>query len=346
MVLPLREQIHFTERLSFLLNNDVSILHSLELIRNQTKNKNRRGVYEKIRHDVSEGLTLAQSLKGIFNDFALNIILTGERSGFLSDNISYLTLQLKKKKEMLKNLKQAFIYPLFIAFATIGITIFLILYIFPKILPIVRSLNIELPITTRAIIFTSEIVSHYGVLILFMFLALLISFFVLLKKNNKFRFFVEFFSFKIPIIGSIYQDFLLTNFCRNLSLLLKSGLSIDIALQAIETATSNLPLRLHIFRLHKFISAGGRMSQYLSQNPEIFPENFTDLLAVAEETGNILVILTNLADFHENQFVEKVKNLSQTIEPILLITAGIIVGFVAVSIVSPVYEVTHSLQKR
>jgi len=124
MVLPLREQIHFTERLSFLLNNDVSILHSLELIRNQTKNKNRRGVYEKIRHDVSEGLTLAQSLKGIFNDFALNIILTGERSGFLSDNISYLTLQLKKKKEMLKNLKQAFIYPLFIAFATIGITIF------------------------------------------------------------------------------------------------------------------------------------------------------------------------------------------------------------------------------
>ncbi|MEK7552409.1 MAG: type II secretion system F family protein [Patescibacteria group bacterium] len=344
--LSLKEQIHFTERLSFLLNSGVSILQSLELIKNQTKNKNRRMVYEKIRHDISEGLTLTQSLRHIFDDFALNIILTGERSGFLSDNISYLTLRLKKKKEMLKNLKQAFVYPLFIAFATIGITVFLILYIFPKILPIVRSLNIELPITTRAVIFVSGVVSHYGILILIVLSILLIIFLILLKKNNKFRFFVQLFSFRIPIIGSIYQDFLLTNFCRNLSLLLKSGLSIDIALLTIETATTNLPLRFHILKLHKFVSAGGRMSHYLLKHPEIFPENFTDLLAVAEETGNILVILINLADFHENQFVEKVKNLSQTVEPVLLIVAGIIVGFVAISIVSPVYEVTHSLQRR
>ena len=345
-ILPLKEQIHFTERLSFLLNSDVPILRSLEIIKNQTKNKNRRIVYEKIRHDISEGLTLAQSLRGVFDDFGLNIILTGERSGFLSDNISYLTLQLKKKKEMLRNLRQAFVYPLFIAFATIGITVFLILYIFPKILPVVKSLNIDLPFTTRAVIFASGIVSHYGILILVAFLVLLISFLILLKKNNKFRFSVQLFSFKIPIIGSIYQDFLLTNFCRNLSLLLKSGLSIDTALKTIETATSNLPLRFHILKLHKFISAGGRMSHYLSKHPEIFPENFADLLAVAEETGNILVILINLADFHENQFMEKVKNLSQTIEPILLIAAGLIVGFVAISIVSPVYEVTHSLQRR
>ena len=247
---------------------------------------------------------------------------------------------------MLKSLKQALIYPLFIALITVGITVFLILYIFPKILPIVRSLNIPLPLTTKAIIFISETISQYGILILIIFLILFFGFISLFKKNNGFRFALQRFGFKVPLFGSIYQDFLLANFCRNLSLLLKSGLSIDVALGTAQTATTNLPLRFHISEMNKFVSAGGRISEYLSRNPELFPENLTELLAIAEETGNILTILVNLADFHENQFTEKVKNLSQTIEPVLLVIAGLIVGFVAISIVSPIYEVTHSLQKR
>lgn len=341
--MSLTEQIHFAKRLSFLLDSGIPIKESLEIIENQTKNKKRILFYKDLVSKVSEGRSFSTCLKPAVSDFAWSLIDSGESGGFLSNNLNYLSEQLSYRKETIKKIKQAFLYPSFIAVMTLGITIFLIIYIFPKILPVIKSLNIDLPITTKFVMSSSFFIADFWIFILTVLSVLILGFIALLKNSIKFRFFVHKYLLKIPFFKNIYIDFLLANFCRNLSLLLKGGLTIDASLSTSSFSMSNLFFRQKILEIKKLVIEGQKFSEILFISPEIFPDSFTQIVEVGERTGNLIDVLYNSSLFYEKEFSDKIKNLSQVIEPFLLMSAGLIVGIVAVSIISPIYEITKNL---
>ncbi len=342
----IKDQQHFAQRLAFLVKAGVPILQSLRILLEQTKSVHKKKIFESLITDVSQGQYLSTSLnkfKNIFGDFAVNIIQVGETSGILSENLNYLADELKKKRALRQKIQGALVYPVFITVATVGITILLTAYIFPKILPIFESLHIKLPWTTRVIIVLSDFSHRYGLLLSVVIVAFIIGLFVTRKKVAKVRFFVDKLLLKIPIVGHIAESYNMTNFCRTLGLLLKSGISITTGLEITARTTTNMVYKKEYERMFQNVNQGERISVYINSTRGLFPDILAHMIAIGETTGNLSDTLLYLSEFHEREVDDLTRNLSNSIEPLLMISMGLVVGFVAVSIITPIYEVTQNL---
>ncbi len=341
------EQTFFIKRLSFLAKAGIPILDSLLMIREQTKSKPQTKILDKIIHDVANGKSLSAGLTKFpktFSDFSINIIALGESSGILSENLDYLADELKKKQQIKRKIISAFIYPVVISIATLGITGFLVMYLFPKILPVFKSLHINLPLSTRIIIFLSEFIRSNG-LFLFCFIALsVVVFLYLLTTNIKIKRLFDKSILKLPIIGQIVKDYILTNSTRTLGLLLKSGLTLSDSVAIVEKTTPNLVYKNEFRKLVTHIERGDKMSVYLNSKQYLFPVVMSQIISVGERSGNLSNSLIYLSELYETQVDEFTKNLSNLIEPILMIIMGVLVGFIAISIITPIYSITQNLQ--
>lgn len=342
-----REQTHFAKRLAFLTASGVTLIESLKIINNQNKSKSKEKIYNKIIDDVSNGQFLSTSMRrmsSVFGDFAVNIIQVGEASGILSQNLNYLADELKKKDDLKRKVRSALIYPVFITISIVGITVLLTSYIFPKLLPIFQSIHVKLPLSTRILIFSSNFFREYWWLI---FLGVIILIFVttkVWKKSESFRLFFHILFLRIPILGGIIRSYSMANFSRTLGLLLKSGVPITNALSITAETTSNLAYRKEFKKLSKKVASGERISRCLAESKDIIPDISIQMIAVGETSGNLGEVLLYLALLYEGEVDEETKNFGSAIEPVLMIGMGIIVGFVAVSIISPIYEVTQNLR--
>ena len=344
--LPLQEQMLFVKRLAILLKSGVPILAALNMLKKQTSSKSSLHVVTDLAKGVEHGQFLHSRLekfRKFFGDFAVNIIKVGEVSGTLYENLGYLADELKKKKELRRKVISALVYPIFIVIATLGITVLLTVYVFPKILPILTTFNTSLPITTRALIFTSNLFIHWGWLILLILVALVGGFILALRKKPKFLLFIDRLVLKIPVLGKLLQSYHMANFCRTLGVLLQSDVRIVEAINITANTSTNAVYRQSLLKLGTIITKGGRVSIYLESEGKIYPPMVSQMLNVGETTGKLSDSLMYLAEIYENEVDELTKNLSTSIEPLLMIFMGLLVGFIAISIITPIYSFTQNL---
>ena len=345
----IKKQTFFAKRLSFLIKAGVPMLESIHVLKKQAQSKSETNVLSKVIADISNGQNLSTSLKrfkGVFGNFAINIIKAGESSGTLMQNLNYLADELKKKELLRKKIMSALLYPVIITIATFGITGLLIIYIFPKILPIFQSLKADLPLSTRMIIFVSNIARNYGGYIFLAFIITTIVIYVLVKKIPKVKFIFHGLILRIPFVGSIIRNYNLTNTTRTLGLLLKSGLSLTESLSITSDTTENLQYKKAYDDIAHGVVKGKSISEVINRSATIFPDMLSHMISIGEKSGNLSNTLIYLSEYYENEFDEQTKNLSSSIEPVLMIVMGILVGFVAVSIITPIYGITQHLQPR
>ena len=346
--LSAHEKELFVMRLSFLLKAGVPILQSLTMIKEQTRSNKQKKIIESLMHSVANGQTIhagLQRFRNIFGDFIINVIRIGENTGFLHQNLSYLAEELKKRRMLNRKIVGALVYPIFIAIATIGITTLLIVFVFPKILPILTSLNVQLPITTRILISVSSFLTHYG----FYFLLFLIAFIaavIFILRMPKVQIFINNIMPSIPIFGQLLQNYHLANISRTLGVLLKGNVALIEAIRITAETTPNIVYKKMLEKMGENILKGKKVSSQFENYPRFFPILIPQMLSVGEATGNLSGSLIYLAEFYETEVDEMTKNLSNTLEPILMILMGIMVGFVVISIITPIYGVTQHLQFR
>lgn len=344
--LSTKEQTLFAKRLSFLIKANVPLLESLSMLREQTTSRSYAQVLDVVINDVSNGQFLSKSLskfKNTFGDFAINIIKVGESSGILSENLEYLADELKKKQMLRKKVISAFVYPAVIVLATIGITVFLMVYLFPKIMPIFNSLNMHLPITTRIVIAVSNFLRQDGFLF---FLGIVVFVFIsifIIKTFGIVRFYFDRGVLRLPVIGKMIKYYNLANGTRTLGLLLKSGMTLTEALPITALTTKNLVYKREFIILGRAVGRGEKISTHLKKNPGAFPDVLPQMVAVGERSGNLSNTLVYLSELYDNEVDDLAKNLSSLIEPILMVFMGILVGFIAVSIITPIYGITQNL---
>ena len=344
----IKKQTFFAKRLSFLIKAGVPMLESIHVIQKQTKSKNEIKIFSKVISDIANGQSLASSLnkfKGVFGNFAINIIKAGESSGTLTQNLNYLADELKKKEMLRKKILSALLYPVIVTLATFGITGVLIVYIFPKILPIFKSLNADLPLSTKIIIFISEAIRNHGLAIFSIIALLVIATMVMKKYIPKVRLFFDGFILRIPLFGEIAKNYNLTNTMRTLGLLLKSGISLNEALAITADTTENMQYKRAFAHISDGVMKGKNISELVGNHPAIFPDMLGHMVSIGEKSGNLSSTLLYLSEFYENEFDDLTKNLSSSIEPVLMIVMGVLVGFVAVSVITPIYEITNSLKR-
>ncbi len=347
--LSIKEQTFFVKRLSFLIKAGIPMIDSLLMLKEQTKSRGQIRLLDSIIKDVSNGQYLSTSLnkyKNIFGEFSINIISFGESTGLLSENLEYLAEELKKKQALKKKLVGAFIYPAVVTVATFGITGFLMVYLFPKIMPVFKSLRIELPLSTRIVIYLSNLIREDWIWLLLGAIAFLAIFVFAVKKSKAFRYFFHKSLFKIPFFGNVVKNYNLANSTRTLGLLLKSGITVSEALLILEKTTSNLAYKSEFYNLSKTINRGEKISKYIKERPSMFPEVIPQIVSVGERSGNLSNSLIYLSEMYENEVNDFTKNIGTIIEPIMMIIMGVLVGFIAISIITPIYSITQNLHGR
>ncbi len=346
--LSTKKQTFFVKRLSFLIKSNMGMIESINLIKNQAKSKTEINIYHKIANDIKNGKSLAASMEkyhGVFGTFAINLIKAGESSGTLNENLNYLALELKKKEILRKKIIGSFVYPFIITIATLGITGFLVGYIFPKIIPIFSSMRINLPLSTRIIIGLTNILKDYGLYISIFLFLIIIFFNVLIKKNKRINLIFNIFVLKIPLFGTLIKNYNLANICRTTGILLKNNISVIETLRITQDTVDNIYYKKSFSNIINGVSTGKTISELINSYPKLFPLIVGHMVAVGEKSGNLSESFIYLSEFYENEFDDLTKNLSSSLEPLLMIIMGVIVGFVAISVITPIYEITTSINK-
>jgi len=341
------EKILLAKQLSLMLKSGVPIIDALNFLEKQSRSTSLKYILKSTTQDLEKGLSLANSLKKFSNQFGelfLNIIEVGEISGNLDKNLEYLAEELKKQRELKGKIISSFIYPAFILTATLGIIFLMIFIVFPKIMPIFTELKVKLPLTTIIFIKVSTFLLKFWYLVLISFFVFIFLLYFLLKIK-KIKFFWDKMMIYLPFLGTIVRYSNFVSFCRSLGLLIESGLDITRSL-AITAKTINNLFYQKLFEEALFsINQGHPLQEFFSKKAKYFDNVFINLLEVGEKAGSLQSNLFYLANYYEESLSEKLKNFVTLLEPILLALMGVMVAFIALAIIMPIYQITQQIGK-
>ena len=168
----------------------------------------------------------------------------------------------------------------------------------------------------------------------------------LLLKNKKIHFWYNAALLRIPLLRRLIQTYNAANICRTLGLLLTSGIVVVKSFEVTSNTTTNVVYKKELSNIAKTIAQGGKISTHIHRHPALFPVTMAQMVAVGETTGKLSETFSYLADIYEEEMDDLTKNLSTSVEPLLLIFMGLLVGFVAISIITPIYGITQHLSPR
>ena len=343
----IKDQVIFFKRLSMMLRAQMPIVTALSMIETEVSKGSLTKITSTVIASISSGQTLGNALtpyKHIFGYFCLSIVAVGERSGTLPESLDYIAVELKKKHELRKQILGALIYPAIVVVATLAITIFLVVYIFPKIVPIFLSVQTTLPWSTRFLMSVSNFLSVYGwyIISLMVLIGVCLPFILKIKGVN------YYFSLMIlytPIIGPLCRYFNLAQISRTLGLLLTNDIPIITSLDITSNSLNNSIYKDRLQAVRFEILTGKSIASELQKYPHLFPPLFIQMVQAGEKTGSLPVTLTYVSEIYESDIKDITKNLTTILEPLLMLFMGLMVGFIAISIITPIYGITQNLHQ-
>lgn len=340
------QKLVFARYLAVMLKSGLTISEALDIIYDQSTGKFKKIIFSILR-SVQSGNSLSDSLRkypNVFSDLFINTAYAGESSGTLDKNLDNIAIQLKGEKELATKIKSAMVYPIIVIAATGILGLAMAFLVLPKITPLFEGMDMDLPITTKMLIWVSHQIQSNGWSILVGLSVFLFSFFWLIRQRFA-KPVTDFIILKTPIIKKISYNVNLARFSRTLATLLKSGLNIDEALNITKDTVSNYYYKKVLAKISKRISQGSTLSNNMSNHERYFPKLVISMIKVGERSGNLEESLFYLAEFYDAEVDSATKTLSTAIEPILLIGIGLAVGVMAMSIVTPIYQITGNINQ-
>ncbi|MDO8668072.1 MAG: type II secretion system F family protein [bacterium] len=343
--IPISEKLFFVQYLGIMLKAGISLSIALKTLAKQTKNKRFSGVINEISKNVEKGTSFTESLRPhekIFGQLFVNMVESGEISGKLEEVLKKLYVQFKKNHELVSKVKGALTYPIVILIAMCGIGIFMMVAVVPKITGMFKDFNAELPLPTKILIkFSDSLVAHGALYIIGAVVFILI--FKQLISTAKGKYIFHAVLLKLPIFGTIIKKINLARFARTISSLLKTDIMIIKSFQITAQVLGNTHYREALLTMSDKIKKGGTISEVVGNYPKLFPPVIVQMIAVGEETGELDYVLEELAEFYEGEIDQTMNNLPAIIEPILILTLGLVVGGMAVAIIMPMYSLTSAI---
>lgn len=346
--ITLIDKVLFTKHLSVMLKSGIPLDEAVISIRDQTKNTNFKEVLDDIVKELQNGQSLEKALSRhpkVFDKIYLSLVAVGEKSGSLEENLEYLATQLRKSYEFNKRVSGAMLYPKLVLVSSLIMGGSMALFVLPQLFDLFTSLDVALPLSTKILLFVANLMKNYGFFIVGGIIILGVCFSLFIRtKVFKPKWHQVILSF--PKFGELNQNVELTNICRNLGIMLKSGLTIITALETQRDATENLVYKDYLEKLRVAIDKGKKLSEeMISQKFKYVPSIVPKMISVGEGTGKLDEVFIYLGDFFEEEVDDATKNLSSTLEPILLLVIGAVVAFMALAIISPIYQLTGGIKR-
>lgn len=345
--ISVQDKINFARHLAMIVKAGMPVQEGLRIILSQTESKVLQKIITQLIEDLNNGHFLADSLEqyeNLFGPFFVNIVRVGESSGTLGKNLLYLAEEIRKAKMLKSKVRSAMVYPIVILLATLAMVGFLTFFVFPKLIPLFRGFNVKLPATTTALITAADFLQNYGLYSLIIIAGLIFLFRVLVNKVPPFKYFLHRIILVTPVIAPLSISINIVNFCRVLALLLKSGVTIVDSLAITSKTFENLVYRKAVLQAEADIRRGEQLAVYLTKRKKIFPLLVSGMIRIGENTGNLEENLDYLAEYYDDEMTNKLSGLTSLLEPLLLLTMGLVVGFVALSIITPIYSISQGIK--
>ena len=336
--------VTMTQNLSVMLDAGLTVPEALDTLEEQSTGKLKR-VLARVNSDVQSGTLLGDALekeRKTFSPVFIASVHIGENSGTLSENLVHVSEQMERDLEVRRNVQGAMLYPGIILSATLILGLALATFVLPQMTSVFDSLNVELPITTRITLWIADLFQNHGALIT---PSVILGFgaLVLLLKQRFMHPFTHRVILHLPAIKTFVHDINRARFARSIGTMLKNGVPIQEALQIGGDVLPNYVYRHSINDMVRKIESGETFSEIVAIYPKLYPKMVQRMIAVGERSGSLGDTLSYLARFYEGKVAIKAKSLSTVVEPLLLVMIGLGVGFLALSIFTPIYSVTEGL---
>lgn len=338
------DRVLFTKHLAVMVRAGLPIDEALRILREQASSGTMKRVISSLISVIESGNALSDGMARfprMFSPLYVNVIKSGERAGTLQKNLEGLSIQLTKSHELRSKVRSAMAYPILVLVSAVIIGLSLALFVLPKILRLFKSFKVELPWTTRALVWVAELFDKHGLVLSLAIVAGLFAI-VWLLKTRFVRPVYHQALIRTPVLGKISRNSNLALFCRTLGTSLASGLPIVTALDVAAKTFENEAYRRSLKGIAGQLQEGRQLSAALAVN-KLYPPVVYRMIAVGEKTGKLDEVLMFLAEFYESEVDIATKNLSTIIEPVLLIVIGLLVGGLALAIISPIYQITGSI---
>lgn len=342
---PDHQKIIFAKNLGSMINAGLSLAKALNILEKQVTNKTFKSIILSIEDEIKKGNTLSGACgqyPDVFPKLFVSMVRAGEESGKLSESLQLIASQMEGTYKLKKKVQGAMIYPGVIISIMLIIGFLMMVLVVPSITATFKDLNIELPLLTRILINTSDFLKNNIILTIASFLIIVGGVYsFLLSKVGKRMF--DYGVLRLPVVGNIVKETNSARIARTISSLLSSGVpyaeAISIARDVVQNSYYKEVLDSAILAVEK----GDAISSIFLENTKLTPVFVGEMTVVGEETGRLPAMFMEVALFYEESVDQSTKNISTIIEPVLMVTIGLAVGFFALAMIKPIYSLTDSI---
>jgi type IV pilus assembly protein PilC len=322
-----------------MIDSGLPIVQALEVLAKQHRNKAFKKVLVKIKETVETGGTLSQGMRKhpkVFSDLYVNMIAAGESGGILDSILERLSVYMEKALKLKRDIKTALIYPSIVVTVAFIVTAILLIFVIPTFKDLYSGSGLELPGLTRLVMSLSDFMVQWCPVI-FGILGISIVVFFRALKTNLGQEIIHPIALRLPILGSLIKKVSVARFSRTLGTMLTSGVPVLDALHICGKTAGNKVVEHEVQHVRRAISEGQTMADPLN-NSRIFPPMVVQMISVGEATGALDAMLNKIAEFHEQEVDTAVANLKQSIEPIMIVILGLIVGTLVIAMYLPIFQ--------
>jgi len=337
--------VDLTRQLAIMLNAGLTIIDCLDILKKQISKPSLLKIIYQIDEDISAGNSLSSSLKRhkhLFSNLYISLIKSGEASGKLDQILLRLADNLEKQREFQGKIKGALIYPLIVVVAMLAVIFIMITFVIPQLLNLYKDFNISLPVTTQILILISTFFQKFWPIILggSFTLFIVVRNYLRTKQGKKL---VDAQLLKLPTIGKVIKMSALVDTTRTFAILIGSGVSILDALDIVIETSSNALYQEAFRKIYQKIEKGQSLGRALDEEG-IFPPILVQMATVGEQTGHLDETLMRISKYFEMESELAVKTMTTLIEPAILVFLGLGVGFLVISVITPIYQLTSSFK--
>lgn len=345
--IPHNQLLIFTEQLAHLLQAGMTLDEGLSILQKRIKQPRVQQMTRALHQALIDGRSFSQALREmprIFPPLFVNLVAAGEASGALPEILLRLVKHLMQAKNLRDRVQQALIYPAFLAVAGAGLITIFITYMVPQLQGFLEQIGGALPFATRLLVDFHHVIIAYWWLGALIAIGISVGFRAFVRTEEG-RLTWDRFRLKTPGYGRILRYRYYAQFSRTLGTLIQNGIPLLRSLDLVSEIAGNRYLELKIIQARRAVIDGATLSTALGSEG-IFPDLFTDMMAVGEQTGRFGETMQTIADVYERELDRNVAIVSQLIPPIIIVLIAIVVGLVVYGILDAVFTVTHSLQFR
>lgn len=334
----------FCRQFYVMLDSGLSIGKTLNILIEQGEKPKLREALIGVNSDIKRGETLASSMgkrKDVFPKLLTSMIDAGERSGNLDIILKRMAEYYEKETKIRGKIKSAMIYPIVLGVVAIIAITFILTFVMPTFVQMFEENNVELPMSTKMVLGTSKMLGKYGVIF---FLVLVIGIILLGKylKSEEGQYKLSVINLKLPVIKNLTQKIVVSRFTRTMGIVSSSGMSLVTSLEIVASVVGNKIAEKELLKVKEKVLKGEGLGDSII-NIKIFPPMLASMVKVGEEAGSLDSILDKTADFYDDELEREIQTATALIEPVMIVIMGVIIGFLLISILTPMFKMYNSI---